>query len=69
MPKNRKIVKRDGRIFKMKTPSKFRIGNRKSNLSGLQMSNDDLLEVLTNVGKKKDHHKAKTILASRNYSI
>ena len=58
-------MKKDGKVFKLKTPSKFRIGNRKSTASALRMTNDELHAVLADSNKKRDHNKARAVLAMR----
>ena len=65
MPKNRKIMKKDGKVFKLKTPSKFRIGNRKSPVSAIRLSNAELEAVLADSSKKRHHNKARAVLAMR----
>jgi len=65
MPKHRKVVKRDGQIFKFNTPNKFRIGTRKNGVSAHMMSSAALQEVIANKDKAKYHKNARTVLAIR----
>ena len=48
---------------------KFRIGNAKGGKSALQMSTEDLKEVLNSDTKKKFHSNARTVLRMRGVEI
>lgn len=65
MPKNRKIVKKGGIIYKYSVSSKLRIGNRESGVSAMFMSTTALKEVLSNPDKKRYHSKARNVLHLR----
>ena len=65
MPKSTKVTKKDGIIHRQKVPMKLRIGTRKGGKSAVAMSNDELKSVLESKDKRKWHHKARTVLASR----
>ena len=65
MPKNNKVVKRDGRVFKERVPSKFRIGNRKSTKSANGMSTQALKDELNNPNHKKARNKIIAVLRNR----
>lgn len=65
MPKSRKVVKHDGRIFRMKVSTKFLIGNRKTGVSANLMSNSALEAVMVDKNKTKFHNKARQVLATR----
>lgn len=47
---------------------KFRIGNRKTGKSGLEMSNAELLEVASSGQRKRDRQIAKNLLQNRGVS-
>ena len=65
MPKSNKIVKRDGRQYKEKASTKFKIGNRKTGTSANLMSVAALEAVLKDSNRKKFHGKARQVLAMR----
>jgi len=65
MPKSNKVVKHDGRQFKQKVATKFKIGNRKTGTCANLMSKADLEKVLEDNGRKKFHNKARQVLAKR----
>ena len=69
MPKNNKVVKRDGRVFKERVPSKFRIGNRKSTKSANGMSTQALKDELNNPNHKKARNKIIAVLRNRGVEI
>ena len=65
MPKSNKVVKHDGRQFKQRVATKFKIGNRKTGTSANLMSTADLEKVLEDKNKKKFHNKVRAVLAKR----
>jgi len=69
MPKNRKRTKVDNRIVVTKIPAKHRIGTRKSGISANLMSNDALMDVITDPNKSKWYHIAQNILANRGHAV
>jgi len=69
MPKNRKKVKVDNRIVTIKIPAKNRIGTRKGGISANLMSNESLMDVITDPNKSKWYHIARTVLLNRGQEI
>lgn len=65
MPKMRRKV---GRKVLGSLQRKFRIGNRKTGKSGLEMSNAELLEVASSGQRKRDRQIAKNLLQNRGVS-
>jgi hypothetical protein len=65
MPKNNKVSKHDGNIFKQKVPAKLRIGTRKSGKSAIAMSSAELQAVLESNDKRKWHYRARKVLRQR----
>ena len=65
MPKSNKVVKHDGRQFKQKVATKFKIGNRKTGTAANLMSTSQLQAVLEDTNRKKFHNKARQVLANR----
>ena len=70
MPKNKTTSKTaNGRVIKNRPASRLRIGNRKSGRSALQMTNEELIKVLTDKNKTKYKTKAMTVLNKRGVDI
>jgi len=65
MPKSRKVVKKEGRIFKSNVATKFLIGTRKGGVSANLMSNEALQKVLDNKDQAKYHSSARAVLDNR----
>ncbi len=65
MPKSKKTIKLETRTYKVKNPTKLRIGTRKNGRSALTMSNAELNEVLKSDDKRKWHSNAMTVLKAR----
>lgn len=65
MPKNRKVVKTPKGIIKLNAPRKFRIGIRSGGKSAHVMSNNELMDVVTNPNMKRDHSSAEAVLRLR----
>ncbi len=65
MPKNRKIIKKNGIIYKFKVPATLRIGTRKNGISAHRMSTDALKEVMETANKKRWRNNARSVLALR----
>ncbi len=70
MPKNIVKVKNSaGAIVKTRPMKKFRIGTRKSGKSALLMSNDELMNVINDNGKKRHRNKAIKVLRMRGILV
>ena len=64
MPKGRIHLK--GETYNKSVKRGFRIGGRKAGKSAHRMTNKALVDVLGNKNLRKHHHKAATILKSRD---
>ena len=69
MPKNRKVVKINNRVVKLKVPHKLRIGTRSAGKSAFLMTTAELKEVLENRDKKRWHQNARKVLNMRGVTI
>ncbi len=65
MPKSNRIVKIENRLIKIITPTKFKIGNRKTGKSANLMSNSALKSVLEDATRSKWHNNARAVLTLR----
>lgn len=69
MPKTRKRTKIDNRIIVTKIPAKHRIGTRKSGTSANLMSNEALMDVITDPNKSKWAKIAYDVLRNRGQAV
>ena len=65
MPKNRKVVKKDGVIKVINVPAKLRIGTRKAGKSAHSMKTQELFDICNGKGNSRYRNNATAVLYSR----
>ena len=70
MPKTRNAKRRGGSMAKSDPLRfKFKLGGRKSSVSALRLSDDELLKKFFSPGKSKDKQKIQQVLQARKVEI